>query len=66
MKRIAWQCVNKEEFTMKLMKKIMAAVAASAVAVLSFASLTASADLKRRILLPKQRKQQLPATAAIL
>lgn len=31
---------------MKLMKKIMAAVAASAVAVLSFASLTASADLK--------------------
>ena len=33
---------------MKLMKKIMAAVAASAVAVLSFASLTASADLKAR------------------
>lgn len=31
---------------MKFMKKIMAAVAASAVAVLSFASLTASADLK--------------------
>lgn len=34
---------------MKFMKKIMAAVAASAVAVLSFASLTASADLKDRI-----------------
>lgn len=33
---------------MKFMKKIMAAVAASAVAVLSFASLTASADLKAR------------------
>ena len=33
---------------MKYMKKIMAAVAASAVAVLSFASLTASADLKAR------------------
>lgn len=33
---------------MKFMKKIMAAVAASAVAVLSFASLTASADLKAK------------------
>lgn len=33
---------------MKFMKKIMAAVAVSAVAVLSFASLTASADLKAR------------------
>ena len=41
MKRIAWQCVNKEELTMKFMKKIMAAVAASwfAAAILIIAAL---------------------------
>ena len=43
MKRIAWQCVNKEELTMKFMKKIMAAVAASAVAAVSVVGASLSA-----------------------